>query len=56
MAMQGTYSAAKDIDVSAEGPLKSDSASVWDLIGRMRDYKNIVFEAAITDLTRKLFE
>ena len=33
-----------------------EDAEVWDFLERLRDRKNEVFEASITEKTRRLFE
>jgi uncharacterized protein (TIGR04255 family) len=43
-----------DIDVSTETAPQNDDA-IWSLISRIRDYKNEIFEMAITDKARELF-
>jgi uncharacterized protein (TIGR04255 family) len=44
-----------DIDVGKLGPNSSDTADLWALLERMRNYKNQAFEAAVTDQSRRLF-
>ena len=55
----GYVSFALDIDLSveasADNPIPLRENDLWDLIGRMRDHKNSVFEACITDQARGLF-
>ena len=44
-----------DIDVFCERSLPDNDKEMWELIGRMRRYKNEIFEACITDDARSLF-
>jgi uncharacterized protein (TIGR04255 family) len=44
-----------DIDISREGNLPHNDDGLWALIDEIRDLKNRVFEASITDLSRELF-
>lgn len=45
-----------DIDVAREHVWPVDSVEVWDFLDKLRDRKNEVFEASITDDARKLFQ
>lgn len=44
-----------DIDISQEGNIPRNDEALWSLADRMRLHKNHIFEASITDLSRKLF-
>lgn len=44
-----------DIDVFSLHPHSLSQGSVWDLVDRMRGYKNDVFEACITERSREMF-
>jgi uncharacterized protein (TIGR04255 family) len=44
-----------DIGVSLEGSWSPDEAAVWEQLTRLRDKKDELFEASITDATRRLF-
>jgi uncharacterized protein (TIGR04255 family) len=50
----GNQSLILDLDVSREHDLPSDDASLWSAISTIRDKKNEIFEACITDKTRAL--
>jgi uncharacterized protein (TIGR04255 family) len=52
----GNQSLILDLDVSCETNIPEDDVGLWTLIATMRDQKNQVFEACITDKTRALFE
>lgn len=43
-----------DIDLFAEQPEIADEASLWGLFQKLRERKNLYFEACITDRTREL--
>jgi len=45
-----------DIDVSVEGVTSPQNPLVWETFDRLRNKKNEVFEACITDNTRELFK
>lgn len=51
----GFASLALDIDVYKEAGIPKRDDELWDLVGRMRNYKNTVFESCITDRARALF-
>jgi uncharacterized protein (TIGR04255 family) len=44
-----------DIDLACESSVPQEEAEIWNLLERMRDRKNEIFEASITDRTRELF-
>lgn len=44
-----------DIDVYRDGDVPRAEEALWQLIGKMRDHKNAVFEAIVTDRSRELF-
>jgi uncharacterized protein (TIGR04255 family) len=50
-----TTSFLLDIDISQEGNLPRNDDGLWALIDSIRVYKNRVFEASVTNLSRKLF-
>ena len=43
-----------DIDLFVERPEVDDEQSLWDFFEKLRDRKNLYFEACITDKTREL--
>ena len=43
-----------DLDIVKIGDVPAPGDQLWELVQRMRGYKNDVFEAAITDKTREL--
>ena len=45
-----------DIDLFCEGEVAVTNDDVWPLLDAFRDRKNKIFEACITDKTRRLFE
>lgn len=45
-----------DQDVSRETNLPDSDEGLWDCIGQVRELKNAIFEACITDRTRALFD
>ena len=45
-----------DIDVFCDVAVPESEVEMWALVGRMRNYKNDVFEACITNAARSLFE
>lgn len=51
----GSVSFLLDIDVFKDLDLPAKEADLWPLLDRFRSYKNMVFEACITDSTRALF-
>ncbi len=44
-----------DIDVFADGHIPEKDEDLWEQVGRMRNYKNEIFESCVTDEARKLF-
>jgi uncharacterized protein (TIGR04255 family) len=44
-----------DIGVVSEGSWRSDDRGVWEQLTQLRDKKNELFEACITDSTRRMF-
>jgi uncharacterized protein (TIGR04255 family) len=50
-----TVSFLLDIDISREGDLPRNDDGLWASVDEIRDLKNRVFEASITDLSRELF-
>jgi uncharacterized protein (TIGR04255 family) len=50
-----TASFILDIDVVLDAGLPQNDDALWTQINRMREYKNTIFEASITDKTRNLF-
>lgn len=50
-----TTSFLLDIDISQEGNFPRNDDALWALIDQIRVHKNRIFEASITDLSRKLF-
>ena len=44
-----------DIDIIVESRWSPDEVALWDQLERLRERKNELFEACITDATRKLF-
>ncbi len=44
-----------DIDVCRDANLPQTDKDVWSLVSEMRDVKNAIFEASITDAARELF-
>jgi uncharacterized protein (TIGR04255 family) len=51
----GFYSFVLDIDVFREMEMPRRDDDVWELLEKMRDHKNRVFESCITDRSRALF-
>lgn len=45
-----------DVDVATMGAAPTHEVKLWELIDSLRTYKNDLFEACITDETRKLFQ
>ena len=45
-----------DIDIATLGAVPTHEVKLWELIDSLRTYKNDLFEACITDETRKLFQ
>jgi uncharacterized protein (TIGR04255 family) len=52
----GHCSIILDIDVFCEGESFTTAESLWNMVDVLRDRKNEVFESAVTDATKKLFE
>ncbi len=44
-----------DIDVLTENPGSLDTASVWNMLERFREFKNTIFESSLTPKTKELF-
>lgn len=55
-AKPGVASVALDNDVFRVDDLPTDEPGIWDSFDVLRNRKNDVFEASITDKTRELFE
>ena len=45
-----------DIDVSRMDELPQNDEGLWAFVDRIREYKNMIFEACITDRARELFD
>jgi uncharacterized protein (TIGR04255 family) len=45
-----------DIDVASMGAVPAHEGQLWELIDSLRAYKNDLFEACVTDETRKQFQ
>jgi len=45
-----------DLDISKEVTPPQSDKDIYDLLNKMRDHKNIIFEACISDHARKLFQ
>lgn len=45
-----------DIDLSRAHDIPKDEEGIWHLFERLRDRKNEIFEACITDRARELFQ
>jgi uncharacterized protein (TIGR04255 family) len=45
-----------DIDVFCEKRHAGDDHEIWSILGQLRDRKNKIFEAAITDEVRRMIE
>jgi uncharacterized protein (TIGR04255 family) len=54
-ALVGHASIILDLDIYTRAPIAVGDEGLWPLVERMRDYKNAVFEACITDEARALF-
>jgi uncharacterized protein (TIGR04255 family) len=52
--VKNTVPVILDIDLFVPTPKIADDGSLWDLLDRLRERKNIYFEACITDKTREL--
>lgn len=44
-----------DLDIVKEGNVPQNDDELWDLIARIRNYKNTAFESCVTDRARVLF-
>ena len=51
----GSQSLILDLDISRDLDLPANDADLWAFINLIRDHKNEVFEACITDKTRAFF-
>lgn len=51
-----TVSLLLDIDIAREIDTPQNDEALWEFVDRVREYKNEIFEACITDRTRALFE
>ena len=51
-----TLSLSLDLDVFREGNVPRRDDELWNLLNRIREHKNVIFEACITDRTRELFQ
>ena len=51
-----TMSLLLDIDVSRMDELPQNDEGLWAFVDRVREYKNLIFEACITDRARELFD
>jgi len=49
-----TLSVILDFDLFREQIWKSDDDKIWQYLEKLRQLKNVIFEASITDLTRRL--
>jgi uncharacterized protein (TIGR04255 family) len=52
--VKNTVPVILDLDLFVSTPKITDDGSLWDLLERLRERKNIYFEASITDKTREL--
>jgi uncharacterized protein (TIGR04255 family) len=50
-----TFSLYLDLDISREVALPQRDDKLWEFVDRMREHKNFIFEACITDRARALF-
>lgn len=50
-----TTSLILDIDVLTEAPRPPDTASLWDVLERFREFKNTIFKSSLTPRTEELF-
>lgn len=50
-----TTSLILDIDVLTEAPRTPDTANVWDVLERFREFKNTIFKSSLTPRTEELF-
>lgn len=53
---KGVVGILLDIDVSRTVDLPQTEEDIWDVFDQIRDSKNKIFEASITDSTRELFQ
>ena len=51
-----TLSLLLDVDISRSVDLPQNDEALWALVNRMRDHKNLIFEACITGRARELFD
>ena len=51
-----TTSLLLDIDVNRTDELPQNDDGLWSFVERVREYKNMIFEACITDRARELFD
>ena len=51
----GTNAFVLDVDVYRDNDLPDSEAGIWELVLRLRQLKNLVFESTITEETRSLF-
>ncbi len=49
------FSIVLDLDLSPQGDMPQRNDKVWEMINKMREYKNNAFEMCITDKARELF-
>jgi len=45
-----------DIDLFAAGLNLHRDEELWDLVGKIRDHKNRIFESCVTDKAKALFQ
>lgn len=55
-ASQNVVSVVLDIDIFRNAELPADEEGIWAFFGELRNRKNDVFEACITDEARELFQ
>ncbi|CAI4033542.1 hypothetical protein DNFV4_03983 [Nitrospira tepida] len=55
VAAPDTTSLILDIDVLTEAPRPPDTASIWDVLERFREFKNTIFKSSLTPRTEELF-
>jgi uncharacterized protein (TIGR04255 family) len=51
-----TVSVLLDLDISREVEVPQNDETLWALVNRIREYKNEIFEACITEQARELFQ
>jgi len=54
-AHPGCVSVVLDLDISRDQSVPSEENEIWDFFEKLRSKKNDIFEACITDKTRRLF-